>query len=606
MRLPVWLFLVYLILADYITTVAQEWQPAGERIKTQWAEQVNPANPLPEYPRPQLIRSEWQNLNGLWSYAILKKGSAVPERFAGTILVPFAVESSLSGVQKTVGADNELWYERDFNVPQTWKNRKVMLNFGGVDWKADIWINNIKVGSHSGGYTPFSFDITPYLNKTAGQTLIVRCWDPTDDGYQPRGKQVTRPGSIWYTSVTGIWQTVWIEPVGETHISSIKTVPDVDGKSVTITAAVTNTIPGDLISVNVLNNGAVIRSGRASVGEEVLLGIHEPVLWSPEQPFLYDLEIRVIRNGKVIDAAESYFGMRKISTFRDESGIVRLQLNNRDYFQFGPLDQGWWPDGLYTAPTDEALRFDIVKTKELGFNMIRKHVKVEPARWYYHCDREGILVWQDMPSGDDSPEWQSRNYFNGKEFERSVQSEQNYRNEWKEVMDLCFSNPCVVTWVPFNEAWGQFKTKEIAEWTKSYDPSRLVNPASGGNHYETGDILDVHNYPDPVMAMFTSRRACVLGEYGGIGLAIEGHLWEKDRNWGYVQYKTSAEATDAYVKLGEKLLTLIPSGYSAAVYTQTTDVEIEVNGLMTYDRKIVKLDAGRVGEINRRICKALE
>ncbi len=597
---------VIAILCCFISISAQEWSPAGDRIKTSWAEQVNPVSPLPEYPRPQIERDQWVNLNGLWNYAVLPRGSAIPSETQGKILVPYAIESSLSGVQKKVGINNELWYSRKFTVPSAWKNRSVILHFGAVDWKADVWVNNIKVGSHTGGYTPFSFDITPYLNKEGDQKVDVRCWDPTDGGYQPRGKQVNRPNSIWYTSVTGIWQTVWLEPVGPVYIKGLKTVPNVDVKTVSVKPEVEGNIKGDLVEVKVMNKGTLIGTGKAAAGEEVLIGIPDPVLWSPETPFLYDLQINVIRNGKAVDLVKSYFGMRKISTRRDENGIVRLQLNNKDYFQFGPLDQGWWPDGLYTAPTDEALRFDIVKTKELGFNMIRKHVKVEPARWYYHCDREGILVWQDMPSGDDSPQWQMRNYFDGKEFVRTPQSEENFRREWKEIMDLCYSHPSVVMWVPFNEAWGQFKTKEIAEWTKTYDPSRLVNPASGGNFYETGDVLDIHNYPDPVLAMFTSRRACVLGEYGGIGLALEGHLWETGRNWGYVQYKTSGEATDAYVKLAEKLLTLIPAGYSAAVYTQTTDVEIEVNGLMTYDRKVVKLDPERVGEVNRRICKSLE
>lgn len=294
-------------------------------------------------------------------------------------------------------------------------------------------------------------------------------------------------------------------------------------------------------------------------------------------------------------------GTGKISTARDENGIVRMQLNNKDYFHFGPLDQGWWPDGLYTAPTDEALLYDIIKTKDFGFNMIRKHVKVEPARWYYHCDREGILVWQDMPNGDAHPEWQRWNYFSGQELKRSAESEENFRREWKEVMDLTYSNPSVVVWVPFNERWGQFKTEEIVEWTKNYDPSRLINPASGGNHYNVGDIIDMHNYPDPVMGLFDPQKSNVLGEYGGIGLVLEDHLWEKDRNWGYVQYKNSEEATKVYIEYAEKLKKLIPFGYSGAVYTQTTDVEIEVNGLLTYDRKVVKLNEEKIRKINQEI-----
>lgn len=588
-----------------IAVQAQEWKPAGNRIKTPWAEQVNPAIPWPEYPRPQLVRADWQNLNGLWDYVILPKGSAVPDAFQGRILVPYAIESALSGVQKSVGDEQELWYHRTFTVPLGWKGKQVLLNFGAVDWKADIWLNQIKIGSHTGGYTPFSFDITPYLNRSGTQALVVRVWDPTDEGYQPRGKQVNKPQSIWYTPVTGIWQTVWIEPVEQACFTQIRTVPDVDGNSVRVIPQVKGSQPGDLVEVTVLEKGRVVQKGRSAAGQEVLLSVPQPNLWSPESPFLYDLEISLIRKQVLMDKVSSYFGMRKISTKRNDNGVVRLQLNNRDYFQFGPLDQGWWPDGLYTAPTDEALMYDIQKTRDFGFNMIRKHVKVEPARWYYHCDRLGILVWQDMPSGDRSPQWQTRNYFNGKEMERSAASEDNYRREWKEIMDLCISNPCVVTWVPFNEAWGQFKTPEIVEWTKNYDPSRLVNPASGGNHYDTGDMLDIHNYPDPILVMFDGKRSCVLGEYGGIGLALDGHLWEADRNWGYVQYKTSEEATQAYVALAEKLKKLIPTCYSAAVYTQTTDVEIEVNGLMTYDRKEIKLNEETIRKINQEICNSL-
>jgi beta-galactosidase/beta-glucuronidase len=359
------------------------------------------------------------------------------------------------------------------------------------------------------------------------------------------------------------------------------------------------------VEIKVLEQGREITTARGAAGVDVLVGLADARLWSPEDPFLYDMEVTILRGGDVIDRVSSYFGMRKISTRRDDHGIVRLQLNNRDYFQFGPLDQGWWPDGLYTAPADEALLFDIRKTKDFGFNMIRKHVKVEPARWYYHADREGILVWQDMPSGDRSPQWQTRNYFSGQELRRNAASEENFRKEWKEIIDLTYSNPSVVVWVPFNEAWGQFKTEEIVEWTKNYDPSRLVNPASGGNHYDTGDMLDMHNYPDPVMGLYDSKRSCVLGEYGGIGLAVEGHLWEKERNWGYVQYKTPEEATEAYAGMAEKLKKLIPMGYSAAVYTQTTDVEIEVNGLMTYDRKVIKMDENRLRTVNREVINSL-
>ena len=596
--------LSFSLLSSY--SIAQQWKPTGDKIKTQWAEKIDPANPLPEYPRPQLVREQWQNLNGAWDYAILPKGSNEPAAFDGKILVPFAIESSLSGVQKMVGDKNELWYHRTFTVPAAWKNKSLVLHFGAVDWKADIWINDVKVGAHQGGYTPFSLDITPFIMKDKAQKLVVKVWDPTDQGFQPRGKQVSLPKGIWYTSVTGIWQTVWLEPVEASHVSALKTVPNIDGGNIAVMASTTGSSANDIIEVKVMDNGKLISTGKAVVGQEVTVAVPNAKLWSPESPFLYDMEVSILHNGVATDKLKSYFGMRKISTQKDANGIHRMQLNNKDYFQFGPLDQGWWPDGLYTAPTDEALLYDIKKTKDFGFNMIRKHVKVEPARWYYHCDKEGILVWQDMPSGDANPKWQMRNYFNGQELQRSRLSELNFMQEWKEIIDLTYSNPSVVVRVPFNEAWGQFKTAEITEWTKNQDPSRLVNPASGGNHYDVGDMIDIHNYPDPVMGLFDSKRVNVLGEYGGIGLVQDNHVWENNRNWGYVQYKTSEEATKAYVILTEKLKKLIPFGYSAAVYTQTTDVESEINGIMTYDRKIVKLNEEQIRKANLDVIATLK
>ena len=599
------LFVFTLLILTGCLSFAQNWSPSGDKIKTQWAEKVDPANPLPEYPRPAMVREQWLNLNGLWDYSILPQGSAVPSAFDGKILVPFAVESSLSGVQKPVGEANELWYNRQFIVPAAWKTKNIILNFGAVDWKADVWINDIQIGSHKGGYTPFSFDITPFLLAGKSQKLTVRVWDPADKGFQPHGKQVTKPGGIWYTSVTGIWQTVWIEPVAENYVTKVKTTSNIDRSTVSIAAFTNDTEKKEFVNVRILESGKIIAQGKGIAGQEVLLSVPDAKLWSPESPFLYDVEVDLLNNGKVTDQVKSYVGMRKISTKRDANGIVRMQLNNKDYFQFGPLDQGWWPDGLYTAPTDEALKFDIIKTKDFGFNLIRKHVKVEPARWYYHCDREGILVWQDMPSGDEGPEWQTTQYFNGTEHIRSLESETNFKREWKEIIDMLISNPCIVSWVPFNESWGQFKSAEIAQWTKSYDPTRLVNPASGGNFYPVGDILDIHNYPEPKMTLYDGNRVCVLGEYGGIGLAVDDHLWVKDRNWGYVQYKTSAEATDAYIKLAEILKKQITAGFSAAIYTQTTDVEIEINGLMTYDRKIVKLDEAKIRKVNQEVCNSL-
>jgi len=594
-----------IVLSICVLQTFAQWKPAGDKIKTSWAEKIDVKNVLPEYPRPIMERAEWFNLNGLWDYAILKAGLAEPSKFDGQILVPFAVESSLSGVQKTVGDQNEVWYKRNFTVPSKWKNDKVLLHFGAVDWKSEIWLNDIKIGSHTGGYTPFSFDIRPFLNKTGDQKLVVRVWDPTDNGFQPRGKQTSKPNSIWYTAVTGIWQTVWMEPVADKYIENIRSTSNIDKSQLTVNVESNGTTSADVVEVKVYDGKNILSTTKASSCQKLEISIPDAKLWSPETPFLYTMKINLISNGKVIDQVDSYFAMRKISTKRDKNGIVRLELNNKAYFQYGPLDQGWWPDGLYTAPTDEALKYDIQKTKDFGFNMIRKHVKVESARWYMHCDQLGMLVWQDMPSGDHSPQWQSHNYFNGNELKRSAESEANYRKEWKGIMDFVYSNPSVVCWVPFNEAWGQFKTPEIVEWTKSYDPSRLVNPASGGNHYPVGDMLDLHNYPGPEMYLYDGQRPTVLGEYGGIGLALEGHLWASDKNWGYVQFKNSKEVTDEYVKYAESLLKMSKSGFSAGVYTQTTDVEGEVNGLMTYDRKVIKIDEQRVREINKKICNSL-
>lgn len=539
--------------------------------------------------------------------AITDLGGNVPAHFDGQILVPFAVESSLSGVGQRVGAKKELWYSRSFEVPVAWKNKNVLLHFGAVDWKADIWVNDVKVGSHTGGFTPFSFDITAALSGKGNNRLVVKVWDPTDEGYQPRGKQVNNPEGIWYTPVTGIWQTVWLEPVTARHIEELRITPDIDQHLLTVKAHLNMRAPSDLIEVNVYDGNQLVATGKSINDEAVVIPMPEDAkLWSPDFPFLYTLKVMLKSDNKILDQVNSYAAMRKYSTKRDANGIVRLELNNQPLFQFGPLDQGWWPDGLYTAPTDEALVYDIQKTKDLGFNMIRKHIKVEPARWYTHCDQLGIIVWQDMPSGDRNPEWQNRKYFEGTEKKRSAVSEACYRKEWKEIMDCLYSYPCIGTWVPFNEAWGQFKTPEIAEWTKEYDPTRLVNPASGGNHYTCGDMLDLHNYPAPEMYLYDAQRANVLGEYGGIGWVVKNHIWEPDRNWGYIQFNSSKEVTDEYIKYTDMLYDLITRGFSAAVYTQTTDVEVEVNGLMTYDRKVIKVDEKRVREANARICKSLK
>ena len=536
---------------------------------------------------------------------LLKKEKLLQAIIKGEILVPFAVESSLSGVGKRINEHQELWYQRTFDVPSSWKGKQILLHFGAVDWKADVWVNDVKVGEHTGGFTPFYFDITSALNKGNNQ-LVVKVWDPADRGEQPRGKQVERPEGIWYTPVTGIWQTVWLEPVAAQHIAHLKTTPDIDKKTVKVEVA-TNVCSPDKVEVKVFDGKNLVAKGAALNGVPVELTMPEDVkLWSPESPSLYDMEVTLYKDGKAIDQVKSYTALRKFSTHKDKNGITRLQLNNKDYFQFGPLDQGWWPDGLYTAPTDEALVYDLKKIKDFGYNMVRKHVKVEPARWYTYCDQLGLIVWQDMPNGGRGPaEWQMHKYYDGADAIRSAKSEANYRKEWKEIIDYLYSYPSIGVWVPFNEAWGQFKTPEIAAWTKEYDPSRLVNPASGGNHYTCGDILDLHNYPGPNLYLYDPTRATVLGEYGGIGMALKGHLWLADKNWGYVKFNTPEEVTNEYIKYADHLLELIEKGFSAAVYTQITDVEEEVNGLVTYDRKVIKVDEPKIKAINQKICNSL-
>ena len=601
-------FLLLSFLTCWVSlSVAQDpaWAPIEGKIATEWASQVKAEAPLPEYPRPNMMREAWVNLNGLWDYAIAPKDSPQITNYDGKILVPFAIESSLSGVGKTVGKDNVLLYRHSVTLPSSFKNKKVLLHFGAVDWKCDVTVNGVPVGSHSGGYDPFSFDITTALKRSGPQEIKITVWDPSDDGPQPRGKQVKAPKGIWYTPVTGIWQTVWLEAVNQTYIQSIRLTPDADTETLTLHAAADAMQPGDRLKISVWD-GTLKIAEQDSESLQLSVAIPSAKKWSPSDPFLYDLRITLMRKGKTIDEVRSYFGMRKISISTDSKGIQRMLLNDEMLFQYGPLDQGWWPDGLYTAPTDEALKFDVQKTKDLGFNMIRKHVKVEPARWYYHCDRMGMLVWQDMPSGDMGNRWDSRPGIIGvaTDKQRTPESEKIFRDEWKAIMDANMNFPSIVVWVPFNEAWGQFKTKEITEWTMSYDPTRLVNSASGGNFHPVGHIMDLHNYPEPAMPaadLFGKNQVIVLGEYGGLGLPLEGHTWQEKNNWGYQSFTSQAELLAKYEEFIYRLQALIQKGLAAAIYTQTTDVEIETNGLMTYDRKVIKMSEERLKQMHQRL-----
>jgi Glycosyl hydrolases family 2, sugar binding domain/Glycosyl hydrolases family 2, TIM barrel domain/Glycosyl hydrolases family 2 len=562
------------------------WHPAAGPLMTRWATDVSPDRVLPEYPRPQLARSDWLNLNGLWDYAIRTRAEGMPAAFDGRILVPFPVESALSGVMKTVGEANRLWYRRTFEVPRAWNGRRTLLHFGAVDWEATVYVNGREVATHRGGYDGFTVDVSDALRPAGPQELVIGVWDPTDAGTQPRGKQVARPRGIWYTSVTGIWQTVWIEPVPAGAIDALMLVPDIDAGVLNVTATVSGVAPDVTVLAVARDGSREVGRARGRPGESFPLPVPNARLWSPDSPALYALEVTLDRGGRPADAVTSYFAMRKSSLCKDEGGTLRLCLNNTPLFQVGPLDQGWWPDGLYVAPTDEALRSDIEVTKRLGFNMARKHVKVEPDRWYYWADTLGLLVWQDMPS----------TVVRGA---RTPASAAQFEVELKAMIDGRRNHPSIVMWVPFNEGWGQYDTPRIVQWLESYDPSRLVDNASGWTDEHVGDVIDVHRYPGPGSPTPEAARAAVLGEFGGLGLPLPDHTWQGQANWSYRGFTTRDALTDAYVDLVGRLHPMLRSpGLSAAVYTQTTDVEIEVNGLMTYDRAIVKPDEARVRAAN--------
>lgn len=577
-----------LVLGPYSATA----QEPAESLKTRWANTVNSQKVLPEYPRPQMTRLQWLNLNGPWQMAFAKAGDQPPlgKELKERILVPFPVESSLSGVGKTT---DRLWYRRTFSIPADWQGQRVLLHFGAVDWEATIWVNGKKIGVHQGGYDAFNFDITEALKKTGSQEVVVGVFDPTDAGTQPRGKQVRNPKGIFYTSTTGIWQTVWLEPVPTASIAGLKIVPDVDGGVLRVTVQGRGTTAKQQASITVREGARTLKAVSGPVGSPIEIPIPQAKLWSPDSPFLYDLTVALKEGDKFLDRVRSYAGMRKISIGPDEKGVVRLLLNGKPLFMTGPLDQGFWPDGLYTAPTDEALKFDIEMTKQLGFNMTRKHVKVEPARWYHWCDKLGLLVWQDMPSGDASVAV-------GKgEIKRTPESAKQFELELKAMIDGLHHHPSIVMWVVFNEGWGQYDTQRLAAWTKEYDRTRLVNSASGWNDFKVGDVFDIHKYPGPASPPPEPKRAVILGEFGGLGLPIKDHLWAKE-SWGYQGVKSNRELMTRYEEMQREVQRLKDeSGLSAAIYTQLTDVETEANGLLTYDRAVVKVEANRLAAVNR-------
>lgn len=566
---------------------AAEWKPADGILLSKFAKDVKADQPLPEYPRPQMTRDSWINLNGMWDYAILP----VKENFIdaqGQILVPFCAESALSGVAKSVGAKNNLWYRTSFELPADWAGKQILLQFGAVDWRADVYLNDVKVGSHQGGFCPFTVDLTRAIAKEGKQELVVKVWDPTNEGPQGIGKQLNNPNGIWYTPVTGIWQTVWLEAVPKAHITKVRPIADIDDMTLQVVVDVEN---AEGMTVSVAGQKGKVVAGKANV----TLSVKDAELWTPDNPKLYDLSVSLCNGDEVVDTVGSYYAMRKTSLGKDAKGITRLMLNNEFVFQHGPLDQGWWPDGLYTPPTEEGMIYDLKVLKDLGFNMLRKHIKVEPARYYYACDKMGFLVWQDMPSGD------TAHYISGNmpDAERSPESVSYYEVELRQMFDSLDFFPCIVMWVPFNEGWGQFDTPRIVDLCKKLDPTRLVNCASGWTDRECGDVHDMHNYPGPGMYPTEEDRATVLGEYGGLGLPVKGHSWKEDgKNWGYVTFADQNALFNRYHALNIAMRPLIAQGLSAAVYTQTTDVEIEINGFMSYDREVLKYPADKMYKSN--------
>lgn len=581
------------------------------KINTRWTNQVDKVAPLQEYPRPQMQRQLWMNLNGEYDYAITDSFDDIPEMYDGKIIVPFSIETPLSGVQKTLHPDECLWYRRFFTLSDDFEEKRVFLNFGAVDWECKVIINKNVVGEHRGGYCPFSFDITDFLIDGENE-LCVAVFDPSDFGHQQRGKQVMESHGIWYTATSGIWQTVWLEGVSERHIKSVKITPDIDNYCINLDIE-TTAISGYKMFATIYDEEEnEIYS--ASVCDVDMITLKEFKLWSPEKPNLYNIMLELYHDGTLCDTVVSYFGMRKFSIGEDDKGLPRLFLNNKPYFHLGVLDQGYWPDGGMTAPTDEALVFDIKLMKTLGFNMLRKHVKVEPLRWYYHCDRIGMIVWQDMISGgqhignytaavlptigfkkikDDDYERFSRGEFRFR---------QEFEDELKDMIKTLYNCVSIGCWSLFNEGWGQFDANRIADMVKMMDSTRCIDHASGWFDQGGGDLNSIHKYVLKVRKPKLDHRPFVLSEFGGYSRVVDEHVWDTENNFGYKMFKNKKDMTKAYVKLMEKqIVPLISKGLSGIVYTQVSDVESEVNGIMTYDREIMKIDYETIKKLNKRI-----
>lgn len=594
---------VFIITAGVMTFCSRDkapaWQPADNPLITEWGEKIDPSAPWPEYPRPAMARDEWMSLNGMWDYALCPRDEERPEP-QGKILVPYPVESALSGVKAVMTDSLAIWYSREFVIPKQWKEKQVIINFEASDWETTVWVDDNLAMIHRGGYDPFWCNITPYLSDSGKHNLVVKVTDPTDRGRQPRGKQVLKPGGIWYTPTSGIWQSVWLEPVEKSWIGDLRIVPDLDRGEFQVTVIEERCqgpegcppvdMAPSLAEITLVADGKTVSVVSGTAGTALSLPVTDARLWSPDDPFLYDLKVRLITGGQVSDEVTSYAGMRKISLGVSDDGFTRIFLNNEFVWQNGPLDQGFWPDGLYTPPSDEAMKYDLEMLKKMGFNMLRKHVKVENRRFYYHTDRMGMFVWQDMPSGDEYI-WGDRPDISKTDADSAI-----FINELTAMILTKFNHPSIVMWVIYNEGWGQYKTPEVTDYVMALDTTRLVNSTSGWTDRGTGHVLDIHHYPEPVSPAPEKERAIVLGEFGGLGLPVPEHTWEQ-KNWGYEKMGDSAALMQKYTDFYAQVRDMVTAkGLSASVYTQTTDVETETNGLMTYDRKVDKMGFANVRE----------
>jgi len=596
---------VHLVDADDVPKLPpakRNTKPFSSQLITKWGEKVTSDNAWTEYPRPMLVRRDWQNLNGHWDYAVTPVEQAdVPKEWSGEILVPYCLESKLGGVGRLLDASEALWYRRSFDLSHS-PSQRTLLNFEALDYRCEVFVNGKSVGTHQGGNTPFYFDVSAsVINGKNG--LIVRVEDETE-GWQLRGKQVLNARGIWYTQVSGIWQTVWLEQVSASgSIEDLKITTDAETGSIRVRPVVHGTNDGQVTVV--IKDGETEIASRVARGDEAIeVVVHGAKLWSPSNPHLYDLEVTLKgATGEVLDRVTSYAGIRTLGKSQDKDGHWRFTLNGEPIFHWGPLDQGWWPDGLLTPPSDEAMLFDIEFLKAAGFNMIRKHIKVEPRRYYYHCDRLGMMVWQDHVSGGEKPPW-TRLKPNPMDAQWPDAQHRQFMLELDRMIDALENHPSITVWVPFNEAWGQHRTVDVGKWTVKRDPTRPINIASGGNFWPVGDIVDAHSYPNPQFPYDSNRFENFIkveGEFGGHGYPVKGHLWDANRrNWGYGGLpQTSAEYKERYVVSLNMLNEMRGQGIAAGVYTQTTDVEGEINGLMTYDRKVIKIQASDLKELHK-------